>query len=116
MLNQKLNAIILNRLIEGDKIMTKRFIIPTGDLDTDVTLIDTVTGKEYTDNFEDIVELMNDLDTDLLNARSRNTRLILLLKDVVLSFEKHSKEFIDLARFIRKNGNLEFNSGRTYDD
>ena len=93
-----------------------RFTIPDGELDTDVTLIDNATGKEYTDNFEDIVALMNDLDADLMNARSRNTRLILLLKDVVLLMENHSEELIKLAKYIRKNGNLEFNAGRLYDD
>ena len=41
--------------------MTERFIIPDGDLDTDVTLIDTSTGIEYEDNFKDIVDLMNTL-------------------------------------------------------
>jgi len=41
---------------------TERFIIPDGDLNTDVTLIDTSTGIEYEDNFKDIVDLMNTLD------------------------------------------------------
>ena len=31
---------------------TERFIIPDGDLDTDITLIDTSTGIEYEDNFK----------------------------------------------------------------
>lgn len=42
-------------------VTEKRFVIPDGGLDTDVTLIDTLTGKEYEDNFNDIVDLMNDL-------------------------------------------------------
>ena len=42
----------------------KRFVMPDGDLDTDVTLIDTLTGKEYEDNFNDIVDLLNDLNDE----------------------------------------------------
>jgi len=42
----------------------KRFVMPDGDLDTDVTLIDTLTGKEYEDNFNDIVDLLNELNDE----------------------------------------------------
>lgn len=41
--------------------MNKRFIIPETPENEDTTLIDTKTGKEYTDNFEDIVKVMNQL-------------------------------------------------------
>ncbi len=49
----------------------KRFVIPDGGLDTDVTLIDTLTGKEYEDNFNDIVDLMNDLHEKNEQLRNR---------------------------------------------
>lgn len=39
----------------------KRFIMPEGYDDTDVTLIDRLDGIEYEDNFEDIVKVLNEL-------------------------------------------------------
>ena len=93
----------------------KRFTTDNGS-NEDVCLVDNITGKEYESNFEDIVDLMNDLDRELMISRSRNTRLVLLLKDVVLSFEQHSEEFIKIAEYIRKQGNLEFNSEMMWND
>lgn len=93
----------------------KRFTTDNGS-NEDVTLVDNVTGKEYESNFEDIVDLMNDLDRELMITRSRNTRLVLMLKDVVLFFEQHSEKFIKIAKYIRKQGNLEFNSERIWND
>ena len=92
--------------------MTKRFIIPDGDLDTDVTLIDTYTGREYTDNFDEIVSLMNCLYTEMMNARARSTRLTILLDDLVLALERHSDDSTKMAEYIKKNGNLESLQGR----
>ena len=48
----------------------KRFVMPDGDLDTDVTLIDTLTGKEYEDNFNDIVDLLNELNDENKTLKS----------------------------------------------
>ena len=93
----------------------KRFTTDNGS-NEDVCLVDNVTGKEYESNFEDIVDLMNDLDRELMITRSRNIRLVLMLKDVVLSFEQHSEKFIKIAKYIRKHGNLEFNSERIWNE
>ena len=90
----------------------ERFIIPDGEMDIDVTLIDTITGKEYTDNFEDIVAVMNDLDNEMMNARAKSTRLTILLKDIVTEYERKSGEFAKMAEYIRKNGNIESLQGR----
>lgn len=54
----------------------KRFVIPDGDLDTDITLIDMVTGIEYTDNFEDIVKLANAIWNQTLRFEKYNQELV----------------------------------------
>ena len=56
--------------------MSERFIIPDGSLDTDVTLIDIETGKEYTDNFSDVVELLNELSEEARITNMTNKALI----------------------------------------
>ena len=67
-----------------------RFIIPDGDIDCDVTLIDTATGEEYTDNFEDVVVKMNKLDNELLDSRAELIKLKLIIDDVVEDLEKQA--------------------------
>ena len=52
----------------------ERFIIPDCD-DCDVTLIDTVTGEHYTDNFSDIVAKMNELARELAICKGREIAL-----------------------------------------
>lgn len=41
-----------------------RFIIPEDD-ENDITLIDTVTGETYTDNFKDVVAKLNEISREL---------------------------------------------------
>lgn len=53
-----------------------RFIMPEDD-DTDITLIDTVTGETYTDNFEDVVAKLNEISGELAFHKSK----YLALKD-----------------------------------
>ena len=56
--------------------MSKRFTTDNGSHE-DVTLVDNLTKKEYTDNFDDVVELCN----NLWNQTQR--------------FEKHNQELIE---------------------
>ena len=48
-----------------EDIMKKRFATDNGS-NEDVTLIDNLTGVEYEDNFEDVVELLNKLSSDII--------------------------------------------------
>ena len=50
--------------------MKKRFTTDNGSHE-DVCLVDNVTGEEYTDNFEDIVNKMNELAEELAILKSR---------------------------------------------
>ena len=42
-----------------------RFIIPEDD-ENDITLIDTITGETYTDNFTDVVAKLNEINNELV--------------------------------------------------
>ena len=93
---------------------TERFIIPDGDLDTDITLIDTSTGIEYEDNFKDIVDLMNTLywskqlletqilhlkeDLDYYKSKCASLEEGLFQKDrKITKLEKENKELKELV-------------------
>lgn len=52
----------------------KRFTTDNGS-NEDVTLVDNVTGKEYESNFEDIVDLMNELHEENQSLKKQNKRL-----------------------------------------
>lgn len=54
--------------------MAERFTTDNGSHE-DVCLVDNVTGIEYTDNFEDIVVLMNELAEKLAICESREIAL-----------------------------------------
>lgn len=84
--------------------MTERFIIPDGDLDTDVTLIDTSTGIEYEDNFKDIVDLMNTLDW---SKQLLETQILHLKEDLDYFKSKCASLEEGLIREERKIAKLE---------
>ena len=71
----------------------KRFVMPDGDLDTDVTLIDTLTGKEYEDNFNDIVDLLNELNDENKLHKERISLLssLLDLADAIIDTSDNEK-------------------------
>ena len=67
--------------------------MPDGDLDTDVTLIDTLTGKEYEDNFNDIVDLLNELNDENKLHKERISLLssLLDLADAIIDTSDNEK-------------------------
>ena len=54
-------------------MIKERFIMP--DTDDDITLIDTVTGETYTDNFEDVVAKLNEICDELMIYKSKEYAL-----------------------------------------
>lgn len=52
-----------------------RFIMPDLGTETDVTLIDTVTGETYEDNFEDVVAKLNEINNELMIYKSKEYAL-----------------------------------------
>ena len=52
-----------------------RFIMPDEGIETDVTLIDTVTGETYTYNFEDVVAKLNEICDELMIYKSKEYAL-----------------------------------------
>ena len=69
----------------------KRFTTDNGS-NEDVTLVDNVTGKEYESNFEDIVDLMNELAEENMMLKGENAHYKLLL----MSLEETAKKFCEI--------------------
>ena len=78
----------------------------------DVTLVDNVTGKEYTSNFNDIVKLLNELDDEVMRLRSQNTQFKLVLKDIITNLESRSVILENEAKYLKRTTPLDFNIPR----
>ena len=71
----------------------KRFTTDNGS-NEDVTLVDNVTGKEYESNFEDIVDLMNELADENMMLKSKNAEYELLL----MYLEETARKFCEIPK------------------
>lgn len=78
----------------------------------DVCLVDNVTGKEYTSNFDDIVKLLNELDDEVMRLRSQNTQFKLVLKDIITNLESRSAILKNEAKYLKRTTPLDFNIPR----
>ena len=58
----------------GEKMTEKRFTTDNGS-NEDVCLVDNLTKKEYESNFEDIVDLLNELNDENEELKQTNKRL-----------------------------------------
>lgn len=72
----------------------------------DIGLRDEVTGEDYVYFNPSVVALLNGMDNDLLNCRAENTKLKLVLKDVVNDLKRMNTK--GYAEHIEKLFNLNF--------
>lgn len=79
----------------------KRFTTNNGS-NEDVCLVDNVTGKEYTSNFDDIVKLLNELDDEVMRLRSHNTQFKLVLKDIIKNLQDRSAILENEAKYLER--------------
>ena len=68
-------------------------------------VFDNLTGEVHSSNMVS-VNVLNNLDDDLLNCRAENTKLKLILKDVVNDLKRYDSR--RMAEHIEKITNLDF--------
>ena len=73
--------------------MAKRFTTDNGS-NEDVCLVDNVTGNEYESNFEDIVDLLNELHEEN-QERKRAMRIAEQYNEQLLNENKKLKKYLD---------------------
>lgn len=75
----------------------KRFTTDNGS-NEDVCLVDNITGKEYESNFDDIVDLLNDLNDGNEKLKSENEDLKIDISVLYRHYDKYEKICTKLKR------------------